>query len=224
MSITMMCREDAPGAVEVTEQWKNSCAEEHRDKFRLWVRTFAQGCVISLRERNGYDDSDFFATYWDEESQSFQEIEYATTRGWSYPNNATVDATPEVLARWEAHQKQTRRNQRAGYLRRQRALTWEWSEQTGLSPRQIRRLASSIDARIPQYERPLAAFGERFSRQQEVLVGLVTLLRTRKRNAFRSPFRASLAEQVWAWTQDSNPKYPTPLSRKQLERIVGGAQ
>lgn len=54
------------------------------------------GCVLSTYERNGYDDSDFYAVCWDEESQSVVDIEYDTTRagsgGW-----AVIDATEEVL-------------------------------------------------------------------------------------------------------------------------------
>ena len=39
-----------------------------------------KGCVISLWERNGYNDSDFYASVWDEETKSIKEYEYDTTR------------------------------------------------------------------------------------------------------------------------------------------------
>lgn len=61
------------------------------------------GAVIDVYERNMYDDSDFYAVVWDEPSQSVKTIEYATTRGWCYPNGATVDATPEVLAKFRTY-------------------------------------------------------------------------------------------------------------------------
>lgn len=64
-------------------------------------RTF-DGCVLQLRERNGYDDSDFEALVWDDAQGCARWIMYATTRGWSYPNNAVVDATDEVLAKYNA--------------------------------------------------------------------------------------------------------------------------
>ena len=64
---------------------------------KCYVREVAKGCVISKREYNGYDDSDFFATYWDEGSKEPKEIEYSTTRAGSC-GSATIDATPEVLA------------------------------------------------------------------------------------------------------------------------------
>ena len=41
------------------------------------------GKVLSLRERNGYHDSDFFATYWCEIENKPKTIEYATTRAYS---------------------------------------------------------------------------------------------------------------------------------------------
>lgn len=54
------------------------------------------GCVLSTWERNGYDDSDYYATVWDEDLQKVIDVEYDTTRagggGW-----AEIDATTEVL-------------------------------------------------------------------------------------------------------------------------------
>lgn len=64
------------------------------------------GRVISTRERNGYHDSDFYATVWTDDGPA--EIEYASTRGWTYFNGATVDATPEVLeayAEWKGRRR-----------------------------------------------------------------------------------------------------------------------
>jgi len=63
----------------------------------LYMETTYKGCVLRVYERNGYDDSDFYAEVWDKETKSLKRIEYATTRGWTYPNSAVIDATPEVL-------------------------------------------------------------------------------------------------------------------------------
>jgi len=62
---------------------------------------FAIEYVVATRERNMYDDSDFFATYWDVERKAFVEIEYATTRAWSYENYAKVDAPEEIQAAYQ---------------------------------------------------------------------------------------------------------------------------
>ena len=59
-----------------------------------------EGCVIDTYERNGYDDSDFFATVWDEELQKVNSVLFDTTRaastGW-----AEVDCTEEMLAEYK---------------------------------------------------------------------------------------------------------------------------
>jgi hypothetical protein len=91
--ITMQCSATDAGAQDVSENYKNS----KEDASTVFVRTFAIGCVLHTWERNGYDDSDFFAIYWNEATQSVESIQYATTRGWTYANSATIDATPEVI-------------------------------------------------------------------------------------------------------------------------------
>jgi hypothetical protein len=68
----------------------------------VFTYRYAIGCVVELRERNGYDDSDFLATYWNAREGKFVEECYASTRGWSYPSGASVDATPEVKELWKA--------------------------------------------------------------------------------------------------------------------------
>lgn len=62
------------------------------------------GCVLKLGEHNHYHDSDFFATVWDDAKGGPRDVEYASTRGWSYANNAAVDATDEVQAKYAAWQ------------------------------------------------------------------------------------------------------------------------
>lgn len=65
------------------------------------------GCVLRLGEHNWHDDSDFFALVWDEEQGKVREIQYATTRGWTYHDNAKVDATDLARAKavaWQAEQ------------------------------------------------------------------------------------------------------------------------
>jgi len=62
-----------------------------------------EGATLSIREHNGYNDSDFYATVWDDEKGVIS-IEYATTRAYTYDNWAKVDATDEVrekARRWQ---------------------------------------------------------------------------------------------------------------------------
>jgi hypothetical protein len=60
------------------------------------LTTRYEGAVLGTWEHNGYNDSDFYALVWT--GEELKGVEYATTRGWTYANSATVDATPEVKA------------------------------------------------------------------------------------------------------------------------------
>ena len=66
--------------------------------------TSYEGRVLKTGERNYYDDSDFYALVWDDETQSVKYVEYATTRGWTYHNGASVDASEDVVAKAVAWQ------------------------------------------------------------------------------------------------------------------------
>lgn len=68
-----------------------------------------RGLVLSEYERNRYDDSDFYAVVWDEKAQKPKNVMYATTRAWTYENGCTIDATPEVLAKYDAYQFELKR-------------------------------------------------------------------------------------------------------------------
>lgn len=71
-----------------------------------------RGYVLSEREHNGYDDSDFFATVWMPEQGRAVEIMWGTTRGamtCAHGFNAIVDATPEVRAQYDAWRARERR-------------------------------------------------------------------------------------------------------------------
>ena len=63
-----------------------------------------EGKVLAVGEHNHYDDSDFYAVVWDEETGQPKEVGYGTTRFWTYYNHATVDATDEVRAKYDAWQ------------------------------------------------------------------------------------------------------------------------
>jgi hypothetical protein len=65
-----------------------------------WFQISHAGLVLATGEHNYHDDSDFYATVWD--GQGPREITYASTRGWTYANSATADATPEVQAAYGA--------------------------------------------------------------------------------------------------------------------------
>lgn len=60
------------------------------------------GCVLDEYEKNGYNDSDFFAIVWNDVEQKVEEIQYASTRYYSYDHSCVIDATPEVKAKADA--------------------------------------------------------------------------------------------------------------------------
>jgi hypothetical protein len=62
-----------------------------------------EGKVLSLREKNGYHDSDFYATYWCIETNKPISVEYATTRAYSL-GKAFIDATDDILTLYKAYQ------------------------------------------------------------------------------------------------------------------------
>ena len=82
---------------------QSNCHEKCRNREPLYMETTHVGVVLSTGEHNYADDSDFYAVVWDEEQQIVREVEYATTRGWSYPNSAWVDATTEVITKANAY-------------------------------------------------------------------------------------------------------------------------
>lgn len=63
------------------------------------------GAVLDKFERNGYDDSDFYALVWDDAYAwgdglgCVRAVWYASTSSWTYHNGVSVDATEEVKAR-----------------------------------------------------------------------------------------------------------------------------
>jgi len=82
-----------------------TCTDRCRHYNPVVLKKSYEGCVLGTYERNGYNDSDFFAIVWDEESQTVKHVEYATTRGWTYPNSASVDATPETIEKARCFQE-----------------------------------------------------------------------------------------------------------------------
>lgn len=107
--IRMTSKENAPeGAINLRQ------LEDHEN---LWLYDTHHGLCISEYERNGYNDSDFYMVVWNEEKQAPESLEFASTRGWSYPcYGSKPDATPEIMAKyqaWEAEQARKYRERMA---------------------------------------------------------------------------------------------------------------
>jgi hypothetical protein len=75
------------------------------------------GCVLSTREYNGYSDSDFYATVWDEEQGCVREIFNGTTRAYAPTKYHNADASPAIRAKamaWYVQNPQLRASAKAG--------------------------------------------------------------------------------------------------------------
>lgn len=113
MSIRMMVSKEEfetdPVNVELSESWSKEAGHP------IYIRTSHVGLVISEREANGYHDSDFYATVWNFEKSAPEEILVGSTRGWTYPNGSNIDASPEIMALYNAYQEAKRLKEVARY-------------------------------------------------------------------------------------------------------------
>jgi len=96
MSVFMSCSENELGAIKST------------DYPDVWIKESFKGCVLEVYEKNGYDDSDFYARVWDAEESEPSLVEYGSTRYWTYANSAVVDASDEVKALFNAYRDKAR--------------------------------------------------------------------------------------------------------------------
>ena len=60
------------------------------------TKEYYRGCVVHWYERNGYEDSDWYADVWDEETQELKAVLFDTTRAGG-SGHAELDATDDVL-------------------------------------------------------------------------------------------------------------------------------
>lgn len=192
MAIRVMVPADYPGAV-LDEYWTKSAGHE------IYLRTFAVGCVVEDRERNFRDDSDFYAIYYDEESGTFKEYEYGTTRAWTYPNRAWVDATPEIEEKYKEFRRRQARHQRALEIVSLRARDRTARKEANLTVREWQKLRDAVGYTILQ---------ERY----------IPLLRSDANNRLRSGFRKSLAFQVRKWLRGES-DFRRPLSPRQEDYL-----
>ena len=167
-----------------------------------WVWKTHIGLCLKDREMNGYDDSDFYMTVWDEATQAPREIMFASTRGWTYPSyGSSVDASPEVRAKYDAYVAAQRAASRAADRKAKALVLWT-------TRKIIRRTVGNGDAfvRAVRLRRHLGP--EQFN-------AIIKLLNTK----VRSSFKKSLQDQAVKWFQDGS-EYRSPLSPKQISCLT----
>jgi hypothetical protein len=116
----------------------------------LYLETTYKGLVLELREYNGRDDSDFYAVVWDPENGTTDRVDYATTRGWTYPNSASVDATPEVLEAYAAFRKAADERRRAEHEASRKAELKAAIEREAKEPRKGGRAKVVKGRKVPK--------------------------------------------------------------------------
>lgn len=162
-----------------------------------------EGKCLKNRERNGYHDSDFLMLVWDDEIEAPRWIEYASTRGWSYPAYGSwVDATDDVKEKYEAWLVECAKKQ-VKYERKERA-------KKALRVREaFKKITEDYNLTVAEAMKVRAI---RKKMTDEKFRGLMSLFSKR----VRSSFKKSLRKQVIAWAREDN-GYETPLSKRQLE-------
>lgn len=166
--------------------------EDRSDSFRF---TFAKGRVVDTYERNGRDDSDFYAVYKADDG-SFKEIMYATTRGYTYDNGASIDCTVEL--RNEYVDKLNKENQA------RIDLFYKIRED------KINEACVKANITREQYNTLRSLYNVPYTN------AILKLLSSK----LRSPYRISLANQVRAWLENpADQRYRYPLSPKQINYL-----
>ena len=159
----------------------------------LYTYETHHGLCIGEREANHYHDSDFFMIVLNSETDQFEEVLFASTRGWTYPCMASHrDASPELMERYLAEQQAKRDAMYEAAERRSRERREAEIKASGLTNEQAERLL-----RCAQGEHLLQFLGKKV----------------------RSDFKKSLQQRIREWAADSKPAYPTPLSRRQMQYI-----
>jgi hypothetical protein len=164
-----------------------------------------QGLCLYEWEANETYDSDFYMMLWNPEKKQPEPYCFASTRGWTYPALASrPDATPEVIAEWEAYktayneaQERAARHAKAKHLLSIRRLHTELAQRHGYNVMAFRKW---IKQEYPE----------------RVRAALHLLQSTRLRNKFKLDQR----DHIVKWLKETQHKYPSPLSYKQWECLI----
>lgn len=176
----------------------NLSDERNKGKYELEVSY--EGCVLRIGEHNYYDDSDFYAVVWDEETQSTRKITYATTRAWTTYNHAERDATDEVRKKADAYELKVSRAIRAKKLSEINAEDRRISLKHNISIKSLRQFKGKVS-----------------SGSYDVCYELLS-------KNIRSSFKKSLRERLINWLNEKDSKYESPFSKKQWEALFQASQ
>ncbi len=152
------------------------------------------GCVLSLGENNHYDDSDFYAYVWNEETQKIDKIYYDTTRCYT-GTTALVDATDEVRKKAKAWELKLARKNKAIALSKSNSIDRVVAMKHNISIRALRNFKKSIDTSY-----------------YEACIDLLS-------KNIRSSFKKSLRERLITWLNNDDRSYESPFSKRQWDAL-----
>lgn len=161
------------------------------------------GLVLgSGSQYDGDGDSSYYAEVWD--GDKTKRVYYGSTRDSGYTPGPIVDATPEVLAGYQAFlaakAEAARKYKVHCAIQAHRANVACLTQAAGgcsFTRRKLRTLRKTM------YSSP-------------DFWNIVKLLNSKPRNTFKQ----TMKENVVKWLADPRPKFPRPLSPRQLECIV----
>lgn len=175
------------------------------------------GLCLFEREMNGYDDSDFYMTVWDEENGCAKEIMFATTRGWTYPcYGSRPDASEEVWAKYREWKERMERENEELRLRQFRNKLWDTKRRFRRLEQEVAILYDFPQGRIIRLRK---GFGGQLAMRCSEDADYEAVLNLLINKRIRSNFKLSLRRQVIEWMRDPSQKYNRPLSPKQLAYI-----
>lgn len=185
----------------VGTEWAFNLDENRYMDMEFYNVTYAEGCVITDGERNGYDDSDFYLLILHQNDAGLDIVGkffYASTRYGGQGIYGTmieysIDATDETLERRRLAEER---------------IVQEMKD-AGVAD-MISKGAPADVARL--FVDKLGRYNDQ-ARYWDVR----QLLCVKK---FRSEFRKSMREQVELWLRDPNPTYVWPLSPRQTTAIA----
>lgn len=156
------------------------------------------GCVLSLGENNHYDDSNFYAHVWNEETQTVDKIYYDTTRCYT-GTTAQVDATDDVRKKAKAWELKIARKNKAISLSKSNSIDRSIAMKHNISIRSLRNFKNSIA-----------------NSYYDLCVDLLS-------KNIRSSFKKSLRERLITWLNDTERSFESPFSKRQWDALFTSA-
>ena len=152
---------------------------------------------VGMVVRTGYETVQIMSDVWEQWFYATVFDPIANVEKKIHTHSAEVDASPELMAKYEAFKENERRHYKACQLWGEHNRNITAAHTLSISLQELKKLNRTYSGRL--YD------------------GCWDLLKTKK---FRSTFRASLANQLRTWLSEKENKFPYPFSRRQEECVM----